>query len=48
VDAGASFAVSPDGRRVLVARWRRDPQLSSDLVVVQGWFEELKKIAGGR
>ena len=48
-DFGHSYAVSPDGRRFLMAR---NPDLyplrSSEIVVVQNWFEEVRRLTSDR
>ena len=45
IDAGPSYAVSPDARRFLMTRqpnvW---PTRASELVVVQNWFEDVRRL----
>ncbi len=47
-DFGPTYAVSPDGRRFLMTR---NPNLyplrASELVVVQNWFEDVRRLTGG-
>ena len=45
--AAATFDISPDARRLLMIRPVRDPEAqaqSSNLVVVQNWFQELERL----
>ena len=39
----ASYAVSRDARRFLMVRLRENPFRASELIVVEHWFEELKR-----
>ena len=40
--------VSPDGRRFLMVKYEdRKPTLVTELILVQNWFEELKRLAPG-
>jgi Tol biopolymer transport system component len=45
-DMGLSYAVSPDGRRLLMTRQQEDPRTASELIVIQNWFEEIERLAG--
>jgi len=44
--AAATFDISPDGQRFLMIRPIKDAEVSttSNLIVVQNWFEELKRL----
>ncbi len=44
--AAATFDISPDGLRLLMIRPIKEPETpgSSNLIVVQNWFEELKRL----
>jgi len=45
--AGASYDISPDGQRFLISKPSRGPDQgtsSTSIVVVQNWFEELKRL----
>jgi hypothetical protein len=44
LDQGTSFDVAPDGR-ILVRMLPEDPNRSREIVVVQNWFEEVKRPA---
>ena len=39
-----SFDVSPDGRRFLMVKDNAGPSGRTDLIVVQNWVEELKRL----
>jgi hypothetical protein len=41
-DSGLAYTVSRDGRRFLMVRQPENSSRSSELVVVQNWFAELK------
>ena len=44
-DAGRSYAVSPDARRFLMTRQPNVyPLRATELVVVQNWFEEVRRL----
>jgi len=44
-DGGPSYAVSPDGRRFLMTRQSNVyPLRASELVVVQNWFEDVRRL----
>jgi serine/threonine-protein kinase len=43
-DAGASFNLSPDGSRLLLARREADFRLADHLVVVQDWLTEVERL----
>jgi hypothetical protein len=45
LDVGPSYAVSPDGRRFLMTRQLNVyPLEASELIVVQNWFEEVRRL----
>jgi serine/threonine-protein kinase len=45
IDIGPSYAVSPDGRRFLMARQSNVyPLRATELVVVQNWFEDVRRL----
>jgi serine/threonine-protein kinase len=47
VDFGPTYAVAPDARRFLMTRGSSlYPLRSSELVVVQNWFEEIRRLVG--
>jgi hypothetical protein len=43
-NSGASYDVFPDGRRFVMSR-RPDPQGEREIVLVQNFFEEVKRLA---
>ncbi len=48
IDAGPSYAVSPDGRRFLMTRKPNlFPLRATELVVVQNWFEDVRRLVAG-
>ena len=53
-DSGPGYAVAPGGSRLLMAVKAAEPKESSELVVVQNWFDQVERMferssaAGGR
>ena len=43
LDHGTAFEVAPDGR-ILVRTLPEYPTMAREIVVVQNWFEELKRL----
>jgi serine/threonine-protein kinase len=41
---GKSFALSPDGQRILLLKSDKNENVTDNLVIVDNWFEELKRI----
>jgi hypothetical protein len=47
-DSGLSYAVSPDARRFLMTRQPNlFPRRASELIVVQNWFEDVRRLTAG-
>ncbi|HET7293675.1 MAG TPA: hypothetical protein VFM88_14720 [Vicinamibacteria bacterium] len=45
---GLRYAVAPDARRFLMTRQAHlFPQAVSELIVVQNWFEEIRRLTAG-
>ncbi|MDH3648987.1 MAG: hypothetical protein OEQ53_04850 [Saprospiraceae bacterium] len=45
---GKSFALSPDGQRILLLKSDNDERVSDNLVIVDNWFEEVKRITSDK
>ena len=45
-DMGRSFAVAPDGRRLLMVRQQGDQRTATEVIVIQNWFGEIERLAG--
>ncbi len=43
-DIGLTYDVSPDGRRFLMMQGSKDLGSTRELIVIQNWFEELKRL----
>jgi hypothetical protein len=46
--SGTNYDVSPDGQRFVMVQGVQANQMGSELRVVQGWFEELRRIVGAQ
>jgi Tol biopolymer transport system component len=44
VDADRTYDVAPDGRRVIAVKEDEENAAPPQIIVVQGWFEELRRL----
>lgn len=47
IDAGRTYAVSPKGRFLMTRNHDVYPLRASELIVVQNWFEHVRRLAAG-